>query len=107
MAFYDLDKDERTELVAGIEQSILKDIKAQKSSSVIRYFSDEDTYIRKSAYQAVGKIYKQHAALRKPIVNLLENLFKNENEKIRQTVVNSAGEIGMSDYKVIGHLHRV
>lgn len=101
MAFYDLSKEERSELVVKINSAILSDIISGKNKSILEYFSDEDTYIRKTAYQAIGKIYKAEEKLRPKVIALLEKFFKDENEKIRQTVINSAGEIGMSDFSVI------
>jgi hypothetical protein len=104
MAFYDLDKLERMQLVNKMEQSILKDIQSGKSNRILQYFSDEDTYIRKAAYQGIGKIYSSNKILRKPILLLLDNLFEHDHEKVRQTVINSAGEIGMADFKPIEYL---
>ena len=104
MAFYDLDKLERIQLVNKIGQSILKDVQTGKSNHILQYFSDEDTYIRKAGYQAIGKIYLANKPLRHEILQLLNKLFEHPNEKIRQTAINSAGEIGMTDFKPIEHL---
>lgn len=101
MSFYDLDKKERTELVVKITDSIFFDLKRNKNTSILEYFSDEDTYIRKSAYIAIGRIYKSNENLKAGILALLANLLKSENEKIRQTVINAAGEIGMYDFEPI------
>lgn len=62
---------------------------------LLPYFSDQDTYIRKAAYQAVGKIYNVNLDQHPVIINQLSLLAGHENEKVRQTAVNSAGEIGM------------
>ncbi|MBK7182270.1 MAG: HEAT repeat domain-containing protein [Bacteroidetes bacterium] len=69
--------------------------------NILTYFSDEDTYIRKSAYIALGRIYKANIPLQKSILNLLDELLASTNEKVRQTVVNAAGEIGMQDFDSI------
>ncbi|VXB42500.1 HEAT repeats [Flavobacterium sp. 9AF] len=94
MAFYDLSKTEREQLVAQITEAIRSDFKNKSSLNLEVYFSDEDTYIRKNAYLAVGKIYNANLYLQQIILEMLRNLFERENEKIRQTVVNAAGEIG-------------
>ena len=104
MAFYDLIKDERVKLVDSINQVIAADIEKGKHQNILNYFSDEDTYIRKAGYQAIGKIYVTAKSGRKPIIRLLDELFKSENEKVRQTAVNAAGEIGMYDFAPIEHL---
>jgi hypothetical protein len=106
MSFYDLSKSERIELVNKMNQDILFDLKAAKQKFISAYFSNEDTYIRKTAYLAIGKIYRAEKQLRKGILNLLDHLFRSENEKIRQTVINSAGEIGKFDFDTIDHLMR-
>lgn len=104
MAFYDLDKKERITLVEQMNAVILSEIRSGKAKQLRDYFSDEDTYIRKTAYLAIGKIYKANEALRKKILLLLADLFRSEKEKIRQTAVNAAGEIGMSDFSVVEEL---
>lgn len=104
MAFYDLSKDERVKVVDGINRAIAEDIEKGKQKNILNYFSDEDTYIRKTAYQAVGKIYASDKNVRKKVISLLEFLYKSENDKVRQTAINAAGEIGMFDFAPIEHL---
>lgn len=95
MGFYDLSKEERVQVVEAIFNDCKKAFLEQNSSFLLPYFSDEDTYIRKSAYQAVGKIYNTNLVLHKTILHQLDLLFSHQNEKVRQTVTNAAGEIGM------------
>ena len=104
MSFYDLTKEKRTELVETIHKAILSDISKEKEAAILKYASDEDTYIRKAAYLAIGKIYKGDEGLRGKILATLNRLMENDNEKVRQTVVNAAGEIGMNDFGVIEHI---
>ncbi len=99
MAFYDLSKTERVKLVEKITGEIRKDLNQGTSENILRYFSDEDTYIRKSGYLAIGKIYKSVESLQNVIVEVLHRLADYDNEKVRQTVVNAAGEIGMVDFE--------
>lgn len=101
MGFYSLSKEERNKVVAEINSHILFEIKGAQSKNILAYFSDEDTYIRKSAYLAIGRIYKSEEKLQPKILKLLEKLSKHTNEKVRQTAVNAAGEIGMKDFKAI------
>lgn len=102
--FYDLNKQERLEVVRKINEQILLEINRGKTKFILEHFSNEDTYIRKTAYLAIGKIYKAHKDLHSPILILLNNLFTSENEKVRQTTVNAAGEIGIIDFPPIEHL---
>ncbi|HKC69702.1 MAG TPA: HEAT repeat domain-containing protein [Bacteroidia bacterium] len=101
MSFYDLTKEERVKLVEQINQQILSGIEKNKASVLVKYFEDEDTYIRKTAYLAIGKIYKQRTALQTKIITLLTELLKEEDAKIRQTCINAAGEIGIKDFKTV------
>jgi hypothetical protein len=103
MAFYDLSKDERLKLVEEINGSILNEIKAGKLKKTSLYFSDDDTYIRKSAYLSIGKIYKQHQELRKKIIAVLERLLGEKDFKVRQTSINAAGEIGIMKFETVEH----
>jgi hypothetical protein len=104
MAFYDLSKEKRAALVGHIHFTIQQEISAGKLHHTALYFADEDTYIRKSAYLSVGRIYKSEALLQKKIISVLHHLFQSENEKIRQTSINAAGEIGMLHFNVIEDL---
>jgi hypothetical protein len=58
MYFYKLSKKEREAIVRKIQNDIKRDIQNDKTYYVIKYFSDLDTYIRKTAYLAIGKIFK-------------------------------------------------
>jgi len=104
MSFYDLSKAKRVELVTEINESILKEIGSAKQKLILAYFSDEDTYIRKTAYLAIGRIYKDHKNLESTILKMLNELFLSKNEKVRQTAINAAGEIGMRDFAKIEEL---
>ena len=101
MLFYDLSKEEREKLVQRILGEILSEIRSGKKSKTKKYFSDEDTYIRKAGYQAIGKIYVGELSLRGKIISLMEILMNSDNAKVRQTVVNTAGEIGIHDFKTV------
>ncbi len=103
MAFYDISKQERINVVADISNCILSELKSGNFKNTILYFSDEDTYIRKSAYLALGRIYFSHKTLQLAIIKMLETLFLQDDFKIRQTVINGAGEIGKVDFAVVQH----
>jgi hypothetical protein len=103
MAFYDLSKQERVGLVDDIKADILKELSAIEFPKTISYFSDEDTYIRKSAYLSVGRIYFETRNQQKKIIARLDVLLKHPDFKIRQTVINSAGEIGKKVFEVVRH----
>ncbi|WGD35558.1 HEAT repeat domain-containing protein [Olleya sp. YS] len=94
MAFYDLSKEERNQLVVTINQQIEADLLVNVSDNICLYFSDEDTYVRKTGYLAIGKIFYSKPKLQASILLTLEKLLKSEDEFIRQTVINAAGEIG-------------
>ena len=101
MGFYQLSKEERQQKVAEINEAVLDGLLTGRDDKLIAYFSDEDTYIRKTAYLAVGKIYKTNEGLRHAILHVLDTLFKHDSEKVRQTAINVAGEIGMTDFAPI------
>ena len=101
MAFYDLGKEERSELVKKIYREIEEDLRKSQSSRILKYFSDEDTYIRKAGYQAIGKIYKNESSLTQAIISRLEELMQSHTARVRQTTVNAAGEIGMFNFDIV------
>jgi hypothetical protein len=65
MSFYDLSPNKRIKLVGQIETDIYQDLTDQSSKNIRRYFSDDDTYIRKSAYLSVGRIYFRYSQIQK------------------------------------------
>jgi HEAT repeat protein len=99
MGFYYLQKEQRLQLVGKINKDILITIHKEKNGDILNYFSDEDTYIRKTAYQAIGKIFKANKNLQSKILKLLNILLKSNNEKVRQTAINAAGEIGIKEFE--------
>lgn len=101
MAYYSLSKEDRMQLSEKIGKEIFADIRSGKNGQILHYFSDEDTYIRKAGYLATGRIYHAADTFRKEVLEQLFSLFAHENPKVRQTVVNSAGEIAMRDFAVV------
>ncbi|WP_316819156.1 HEAT repeat domain-containing protein [Pedobacter nyackensis] len=101
MGFYDLDKQDRLKVVAEISNDIATELETGEFKKTIQYFADEDTYIRKSAYLSLGKVYQAKGALRFKITSVLEKLFSETDFRIRQTVINTAGEIGKTDFETV------
>ena len=105
MGFYDLSKIERQKLVKEIEDKILQSILdlGNVTDNIIipetiwNYSADNDTYIRKNAYLAIGRIYLEHIDLEKIILLLLDTMLEDKNERVRQTSVYALGEIGKKD----------
>jgi hypothetical protein len=104
MAFYDLDKIQRKQLANQISQNIQLDIKSGGKQYLLSFFSDSDTYIRKNAYLATGRIYNAHEDLKKAVIQILDEFILHPDEKVRQTTVNAAGEIGIKDFPLIESL---
>ena len=101
MNFYDFNKFERTEIVEEMYKNILSDIQTGKYNHIFKFFSEEDTYIRKNAYILIGRIYNSNNELQTYILKILEKLFSHDNPVIRQSAINTAGEIGISDFQKI------
>ncbi|WP_323787294.1 HEAT repeat domain-containing protein [Psychroserpens sp.] len=103
MAFYDLPKPERDQLVEKINQDIAADLSLGTTEKIRLYFSDEDTYIRKTGYLAIGKIFYSQPKLQASIFSVLDELMTSDDELVRQTVINAAGEIGKFHFDKIEH----
>ncbi|MBC7829204.1 MAG: HEAT repeat domain-containing protein [Chitinophagaceae bacterium] len=101
MGFYDLTKDERARKVEQIHKKLLAHTTQNKTTELILFFSDQDTYIRKAAYQSMGKIFIQNEGLRSQIISVLEKLLREKNPNTRQTAINAAGEIGIRDFNIV------
>jgi len=104
MAFYDLHKEERAELVRQISAAIQKELRAGKTAQTTAYADHEDTYIRKAAYLSLGRIYLAHPELRGGMIRLIDTLLSHPSFKVRQTAINAAGEIGKSDFGIVQHV---
>ncbi len=98
--FYELNKTERNQLVASMHQHILSNLTQHQVTDLLSYFDDDDTYIRKTAYLSVGKIYFSHADLKMSILQTLKSLQEHDSYKVRQTVINAAGEIGKREFEI-------
>lgn len=106
MSFYDLSKENRARLVEQVKGAILQDVTKGSLHKMLLYFSDEDTYIRKAAYLSMGRIYMETPETQKRIIKVLNELLENDRASIRQTVVNTAGEIGKVDFAVVEHFFK-
>ncbi len=98
MAFYDNSKEDRVLIVAEIDRIIAAAVADGTIGNLLPYFSDEDTYIRKTAYLSIGKLYKNDPGLLPQLLKALQQLFTSAEPKVRQTVVNAAGEIGKYNF---------
>lgn len=99
MAFYDLDKESRAALVELIRQQLLSDLEQGRVIYFHKYASDEDTYIRKAAYLSLGRVFFEHPHLQEAMLLILNKLMQNPDFKIRQTMINAAGEIGKQQFE--------
>lgn len=98
MRFYDLTKEERKQKYIDIQACIHKEINRHDLKNMRSLFDHPDTYYRRAAYLAVGRIYRNEPKMLEAILQCLDELFQSESERIRQTVVNSCGEIAMEDF---------
>lgn len=104
MAFYDLSKQERAATVAAIQKAMYAELQNERDKKTIVYFADSDTYVRKAAYLSVGRLFLLYPSLQKRIIQLLNTLFTHSDFKVRQTVINAAGEIGKTDFEIVQHI---
>lgn len=103
MGFYDLNKAERVLLVEKINENIKSDLIQGATENIIKYFENDDTYIRKTGYLAIGKLFYDLPDLQYHIIFTLEGLLKSNIDKVRQTTINAAGEIGKFHFDKVQH----
>lgn len=101
MSFYELSKEERFILVDKINQEIEHDLFSCETEFITKYFSDEDTYIRKTGYLAIGKIFYAKRELQIKIISTLKVLLNSDIDKVRQSTINAAGEIGKFHFNLV------
>ena len=107
MGFYDLPKADREQKYKDIQDDILRCLISDDHAIAAAYFNDADTYIRKAAYLGVGRIYKQELAPEAIVICMLDALMKSDSARVRQTVINAAGEIAIIDFAPVEHLFDV
>ncbi|RQO31041.1 hypothetical protein DBR32_10055 [Taibaiella sp. KBW10] len=101
MAYYDLPKEARADLFREMTALIEKETHQGTWHTTYTYLQDEDTYIRKNAYLALGKVSKRNAVAKVNALMRLEQLLDDTNPLVRQTVINAAGEIGCFDFEAV------
>lgn len=100
MGFYDLSREDRAKNVQEIQREIFNHLK-KKNKTIPAFFSDNDTYIRKAAYQSIGRIYAQNPDVEEQVIAFLQSLLVEENHLVRQTAINAAGEIGINEFEKV------
>ena len=94
MGFYDYPKDERQRIVERMKKAIANGVESGDRNVVRGYASDGDTYIRKNTYLIIGRLFREREDLRDSILRLLQDLYEDSDERVRQTAIHAAGEIG-------------
>lgn len=101
MGFYDLNKEQRQLKYLEIQDLVEQWIECDDLSSLVGLFNDDDTYIRKAGYLAIGKIYQQNPALRIKLIAILEELLVDNSPLVSQSVIQGAGEIAKKDFLAV------
>lgn len=98
--YYGLSAQERAQKNAEIHEAVAAALDGETDAALC-FCQDGDTYIRKAAYQAIGKLY----ALRgEAVLAFVERLYASGQEKIRQTAVYACGEIARANFDVVEHI---
>lgn len=84
-----------------MNEKILQEFTNNTDVNILRYSSDQDTYIRKNAYLITGRLYRDHESLQDIILSRLRTMLAHKDELVRQTAVNALGEIGKYDTEPI------
>ncbi len=98
MSFYDLSKEERIELVQKMELEVKSDLNNSENGNIVRYASDDDSYIRKNLYLILGRLYLNELDFKEKVMESTRLLYQSSDEKQRQTAVYVWGEIGKTDF---------
>ena len=73
--FYDLLKPERIKLVSKISNDISTGLNTDRLKKIMVHFGNTDTYIRKSAYISVGRIYvDKHHSPRNAVIGSIKKM---------------------------------
>lgn len=101
MGYYKLSKEDRQKTNEKIKEQITTGLKSDIHDEILAYCSDTDTYIRKQVYLQIGRLFLMDPKLHKPILSFLKKYLSNSNFHVRQTIINAAGEIGMTNFEIV------
>ncbi len=101
MAYYDLPKAARAGLAKKMETEIGGAVAGGEQAVLLQYAADEDTYICRNTYLALGRLYAREP---EKVLAAIAGMLAAEEPKIRQTAINAAGEIGRSDFEPVRHM---
>ncbi len=101
MSYYNLTRETRIALTGVMKEKILAELYKDVYPDTICFFSDNDTYIRKNAYLLTGRLYFENQGLQAIIIYRLKVLLNSTDYKVRQTVINAAGEIGKKQFTTV------
>lgn len=104
MGYYDLSKEHRIQFADKIQRAIELDLDNNRYINIQKYSAYNDTYVRKNVYLILGKMYRDDVTQRKNILAAIEVLYKDNDEKVRQTAVYACGEIGKTDFDPISKI---
>ncbi len=94
MGYYDLTVEERKQIFSKMQADIEAAFHSKEFPVLTKYFSDEDTYIRRNAALITGRLALSKKGLKSNIDFCLKILLSSENHKVRQTAVICLGELG-------------
>jgi hypothetical protein len=98
MAFYDLSQEDRANLVQKITNESRSACSGGDQAGILRYFEDKDTYIRKTVYVATGRMFGDYSDM---VLRTFDEMVKHADFRVRQAVVNAAGEIGKHSFPLV------
>lgn len=101
--FYGWSKSDREALCKRIYEEWKQALQTKNIQVLLSRFSDEDTYIRKAAYTELWKCYQSGVGNAEALSSLLQKWLYHEDPKVRQTVMNAAGEIAKREFEVVQH----
>lgn len=101
MGFYDLNKQERVEKKEIMNKEIRSSVDKKKTLVLELYFADDDTYIRKVAYEALTQYYFDNENVQDDIIQILKLLLTSDDQKVRQSVVYVCGGIAKKELEVV------
>lgn len=96
-----MNKEERQKFIHKMGDELTSELKSGKTNIIIKYSSDDDVYIRKNVSTILGRMYRDQGIFKEEIIQVMGELLKNDNEKVRQTAVYLAGKIGKKDADIV------
>ncbi len=100
MGLHKLPKEKKCKYIDDLSNEIICGLDTNEFKDILKYASDKDNQVRKFASSVLADAFKDDS-LKDSLSKAFETMIHSDDEKIRQTAIYTAGQIGQTDAEEI------